>query len=398
METPICFISYARENILEAQILYRRLREAGLNPWMDKPPPPYKLDGLRPGELWEDRLREVIRTCKYFLPLFSTTSVEKSGYVQSEFRQALVRLAEIPAGKTFVIPIRIDECEIPRARIDGISFRQYNYIDCMNGYFSDLVAHISSLEGRDGGTLVHRQIEAHSANEFLEAIGSHTEIIVKKSFSLTGVDIPDNPHIYAREVFDGEELVFAHLENLTIKGDGLPEISVSPRYATVINFEASNGVNIDGVALGHRPDIGECTGAVINFSSCSSISVTKSRLFGCGTYGFELSDCEIVQVADCNIFDCSYGFFVANNVESLRLRRVNFHHNLYFTGMQISNSAASFEACKLMDNKPAGDNSVIFHLYRSKIVFSETIIETGDLSRLGISGEESGLTVLLRAQ
>jgi len=154
MRKSSCFISYASEDISYAQVLFRRLREAGLSPWMDKPPAPYLLDGLKPGELWEDQLREEIKSSKYFLPLFSKISVEKSGYVQSEFRQALTRLAEIPAGNTFVIPVRIEECGIPKARIDGVSFAQYQYIDCFNGYFKDLVSHILNRPGFAGGCLV----------------------------------------------------------------------------------------------------------------------------------------------------------------------------------------------------------------------------------------------------
>jgi len=394
MSKPICFISYASEDISHAHVLYRRLREAGLSPWMDKPPAPYLLDGLKPGELWEDRLREAIRSSKYFLPLFSKISVEKSGYVQSEFRQALTKLAEIPAGKTFVIPVRIEECDIPKARIDGVSFAQYQYIDCFNGYFKDLVSHVSSLEGISDEAPSNRLVEVHSAGEFLEAIASNTEILIKNSFSLTGIEVPNNRHVYAREVFDGEEFVFRDLENFRVKGVGSPEITVSPRYATTLNFEESHGVNIEGFTIGHGPDVGECAGAVINFLNCSSVNVQNSRLFGCGTYGFQLVNCEFVNFTDCKIFECSYGMFTAKEVSSLKLVGVEFYDNRCFTGMELVNTDALFENCKLFNNVPRFSDSRIFQVYRSEVSFFNTSLELGKFSDLGIPNDQDGLTVI----
>jgi hypothetical protein len=115
------------------------LRYRGINAWMDKPPRPYHLDGLKPGETWDFRLRQVISTSSYFIACFSTTSVEKFGYVQSEFRQAINRVALLPHGQRYVIPVRLDECRLPSMRVDGISFDQYQWIDCFAGNFMDLV-------------------------------------------------------------------------------------------------------------------------------------------------------------------------------------------------------------------------------------------------------------------
>ncbi|SFN60969.1 Right handed beta helix region [Cohaesibacter marisflavi] len=396
MTDPICFISYASEDLLQAQALYRRLREAGLSPWMDKPPSPYKLEGLKPGELWEDRLRDVIRTSKYFLPLFSEISVQKVGYVQSEFRQALARLALVPAGKTFVLPVRIEECQIPKTRVDGISFAQYQYIDCFQANFSELVTHISSLEGREVGAIDHRKVDVYSADEFLSCIGSNTSIYVRRSFSLSGIEVPDNHHVFAREVFDGEELVFRGVNNLTIKGSSDARITVEPTYATTMSFEDCHGVTIEGTALGHWPKGGECKGAVLNFKHCSSICVDNCKIFGCGTYGFEIENSQFVRFQNCDIYKCSYGVFRAIETSSLKLVEVEFYDNFCFDAFIIKKSDVSFERCEVRNNRPRDDRSSMFSIYRSNISFSETSLEIGDFGSVGLPDDQQGVVFLQR--
>jgi len=393
MSEQHCFISYAREDLHIAQTLYRRLREFGLRPWMDKPPRPYQMEGLKPGELWEDRLRDVIGSAKYFVPLFSKTSVEKTGYVQSEFRQALARLAQIPAGKIFVIPVRIDDCKIPSARIDGISFAQYQYYDCWHANFFDLITYLADLEGKPVTHGPRVKTDVYTAAEFLDALRPNVEIVVRKGFSLTGVDIPDNQYVFSREVFDGEEIVIQGVDSVSISGVGEPEISVSPRYATTLSFEGSNGIVFSGLSLGHRPDIGECQGAVLNFSDCTAIQVQDCRLFGCGTYGFELRDCDIVSIEDCDVFECSYGFFTCENVNALSLSQVEFYDSLCFDMITAKNSSIKFEGCAIKNNRSRGDKYKVFNTYRTSLKFSETAIDIGGFDGLGLSSDPKGVQV-----
>ncbi len=77
------FISYAREDADYAERLYKDLKNSGLIPWRDK-------DAIRAGENWKNAIRKAIKNNRYFIPLFSSKSVEKIGYVQREFKYALV--------------------------------------------------------------------------------------------------------------------------------------------------------------------------------------------------------------------------------------------------------------------------------------------------------------------
>ena len=107
------FISYARQDYEAAVRLYNDLKNAGLNPWLDK-------EDLLPGQSWNLEIKKAIKKSKYFVALFSLTSVQKRGYVQKEFKLALDLFDEFPEGEIFAIPARLDECEIPYERFRSI--------------------------------------------------------------------------------------------------------------------------------------------------------------------------------------------------------------------------------------------------------------------------------------
>jgi hypothetical protein len=91
------FISYAREDTDAANRLYNDLKLSGLDPWLDT-------QSLLGGENWRIAVRDAIRKSRYFIPILSSNSVEKIGYVQRELKEALEVLLEFPQSKRFVIP------------------------------------------------------------------------------------------------------------------------------------------------------------------------------------------------------------------------------------------------------------------------------------------------------
>jgi tetratricopeptide (TPR) repeat protein len=107
------FISYAREDYNAAKRLRKDLKNVGLNPWLDK-------EELLPGQNWQEQIEDAISRSRYFIPLFSKTSVEKIGYVHSEFKFALDVLKRYPPNKIFYIPVRLDDCEIPYRELKSI--------------------------------------------------------------------------------------------------------------------------------------------------------------------------------------------------------------------------------------------------------------------------------------
>lgn len=113
---PDIFLSYARED--ERAVFHLRwgLQKAGFDVWFDK-------SALEPGQDWKLEISRAIRTSKVFLACLSTRSVAKRGFVQAELKQALDVLRELPEGDVYVVPARLDECEVPD------SLRHLQYID-----------------------------------------------------------------------------------------------------------------------------------------------------------------------------------------------------------------------------------------------------------------------------
>ncbi|MEM8614788.1 MAG: SUMF1/EgtB/PvdO family nonheme iron enzyme [Cyanobacteria bacterium P01_H01_bin.105] len=103
------FLAYANEDEKAVTDLYNRLKERGFQPWMDK-------EDLVPGQNWRSEIHKAIKNSDIFLACLSQISVTKKGYVQKEFRLALNHYAEMPLGAAYLIPVRLNDCDIPELR------------------------------------------------------------------------------------------------------------------------------------------------------------------------------------------------------------------------------------------------------------------------------------------
>lgn len=100
------FLSYAREDRVKVEVLYQQLSEAGFRPWMDK-------KDLLPGERWKSSIGRAIRRSDFFVICLSTNSVHKRGFFQKEIRSALEIWREKLESDIYLIPVRLDDCEVP---------------------------------------------------------------------------------------------------------------------------------------------------------------------------------------------------------------------------------------------------------------------------------------------
>ena len=100
------FICYAKEDYTIVEHIYEKLVSRGHKPWMDK-------RNLLPGQDWEYEITRSIKASDFFIACMSNSSVSKRGYVQKEVRFALDVLGEIPQGQIFLIPLRLEPCEVP---------------------------------------------------------------------------------------------------------------------------------------------------------------------------------------------------------------------------------------------------------------------------------------------
>ena len=170
-----------------------------------------------------------------------------------------------------------------------------------------------------------QEIYVDTVDSFLSALGSdRTVILTAGEYNLTqAADYGESgTTVYSwEEVSDGYELVFHHLENLTIRGeDGAEAVSIvtEPRYANVLRFEECRSVTLDGVTAGHTPEQGFCTGGVLDFNSCNDTFINGCVLYGCGTIGIIAKNCRQVVAEQTTIKECSYGAILADNCYDVR--------------------------------------------------------------------------------
>lgn len=86
--------------------LYRRLKADGILPWLDE-------EDLLPGQDWRDEIPAAVKRCDIVVVCLSKSSVTKAGYVQKEIRYALDVADEQPENTIYLIPLKLEECEIP---------------------------------------------------------------------------------------------------------------------------------------------------------------------------------------------------------------------------------------------------------------------------------------------
>jgi hypothetical protein len=110
------FLSYAREDKAEVEDLYQKLSDAGFKPWMAE-------KDILPGERWKSSIQRAIRSSDLFLVCLSTNSATKRGFLQKEIRDALEIWQEKLESDIYLIPVRLEDCEVPEA------LRDFQWVD-----------------------------------------------------------------------------------------------------------------------------------------------------------------------------------------------------------------------------------------------------------------------------
>ena len=96
--------------------LYRRLKTDGFAPWLDE-------EELLPGQDWREEIPKAVRTSDVVVVCISQKSVTREGFLQREIRVALDAEEEKPEGTIFIVPLRLEEVEVPSR------LRQWHWAD-----------------------------------------------------------------------------------------------------------------------------------------------------------------------------------------------------------------------------------------------------------------------------
>ncbi|MCP4112349.1 MAG: TIR domain-containing protein [Desulfobacteraceae bacterium] len=120
------FICYAKEDWEIAKKIYDDLKRPNIKPWIAK-------EDINPGEYWKNAIRQAIKGSSYFLALLSENSISKRGYVQRELKIAFDMLGELPNYETYIIPVRINECNPVDEKLKEIQWvNLYPYEKCLD--------------------------------------------------------------------------------------------------------------------------------------------------------------------------------------------------------------------------------------------------------------------------
>ena len=88
--------------------IYQRLySQVGIDPWLDEAK-------LLPGENWDNEISKAVDESDVVIVCLSNNSINKEGYVQKEIARALDVAEQKPEGTIFIIPLKLEECPVPR--------------------------------------------------------------------------------------------------------------------------------------------------------------------------------------------------------------------------------------------------------------------------------------------
>ena len=98
------FLCHAHSDAAAVYSLYNRLVKDGVDAWLDK-------ENLLPGSDWEYEIRQAVRESDVVVVCHSKQFNQK-GFRQKEVRIALEEADLLPKGEIFIIPARLEECDV----------------------------------------------------------------------------------------------------------------------------------------------------------------------------------------------------------------------------------------------------------------------------------------------
>lgn len=128
------FLCHSSNDKPKVRGLFKQLRKDGFNPWLDEM-------SLLPGQDWQHEIPKAVRESDIVIVCLSKVSINKTGYVQKEIKYALDIADEQPEGAIFIIPLKLEECEVP------VRLRKWHWVNLFTDDGYNLL--IRSLRARE---------------------------------------------------------------------------------------------------------------------------------------------------------------------------------------------------------------------------------------------------------
>jgi hypothetical protein len=123
------FLCHSAHDKPAIRSLCKKLKEDNIDAWLDE-------ERILPGQYWEAEITRAMRSCDVVIACLSRKSVNKAGYVQKEIKYAVELAFEQPEDSIFLIPAKLDECDIP----GSLSRLQWVNLFADNGYHRLMLA------------------------------------------------------------------------------------------------------------------------------------------------------------------------------------------------------------------------------------------------------------------
>ena len=155
------FLCHASQDKLAVRELYSALKNEGwIDPWLDKA-------RILPGQDWRIIIEKAVEESDVVIVCLSTQSVSKEGFVQREIKYAYDIALEKPEETIFLIPLRLDDCAVPRG------LRSFQWVDYFGAEkaeaYSDLLDALKlRREQKSRLEAVEGEVAARAAKEWAE--------------------------------------------------------------------------------------------------------------------------------------------------------------------------------------------------------------------------------------
>jgi hypothetical protein len=100
------FLCHSSDDKPRVKKLFEQLGNDNVVPWLDE-------EVLLGGQEWEKVIRKAVRSADVVIVCLSRKSVSREGFVQKEIGFALDKAEEKPEGTIYIIPLRLERCNVP---------------------------------------------------------------------------------------------------------------------------------------------------------------------------------------------------------------------------------------------------------------------------------------------
>jgi len=116
------FLAHAKEDEAVTESIYERLKNIGYTPWMD-------IKDIPGGVNWDFEIQKNFNAANIIILILSNVSISKNGYIRREINDAIEKLRYYKQDDIFIIPLRIDDCEVPDFISSKLQFIDFKRID-----------------------------------------------------------------------------------------------------------------------------------------------------------------------------------------------------------------------------------------------------------------------------